>query len=117
MNDEKCGDLKMTQKDITKHIPDLWKYSQLLCSNDNEANNLLENTIHKAMQKSWKKPKETPTYTWLSRMMYGLFLDINNAQRSLKDRDNKRHFGTLRTYFRMPILPDSMRSQHPISIH
>lgn len=107
----------MSHKDITKHIPDLWKYSQLLCSNDNEANNLLENTIHKAMQKSWKKPKATPTYTWLSRMMYGLFLDINNAQRSLKNQDKTADFGNLRMYFKMPVLPDYLRREQPISIH
>ena len=107
----------MSHKDITKHIPDLWKYSQLLCSNDNEANNLLENTIHKAMQKSWKKPKETPTYTWLSRMMYGLFLDINNAQRSLRNQNDTGNFGNLRVYLKMPVLPDSLRREQPISIH
>lgn len=65
---------RLTQENLARYIPDLWRYGTRLCSNEETARTLICDTLDTALQKQWKRPASLTVGTWLNLLMYRVFM-------------------------------------------
>lgn len=65
---------QLTQENLARYIPDLWRYGVRLCSNEDTARSLICDTLDTALQKQWKRPASLTLGTWLNLLMYRVFM-------------------------------------------
>lgn len=65
---------RLTQENLARYIPDLWRYGTRLCANEDKARALICDTLDTALQKQWKRPSSLTVATWLNMLMYRVFL-------------------------------------------
>lgn len=65
---------RLTQENLARYIPELWRYGTRLCANEDKARALICDTLDTALQKQWKRPASLTLSTWLNMLMYRVFL-------------------------------------------
>ena len=100
------NETKLTQENLARYVPDLWRYGQRLCANENTARDLICHTLDTALQKQWKRPVALPVDIWLNMLMYRVFLGDYSRYSMGK------HDGSPNAYFRPTIGVAAMQTVH-----
>ncbi len=98
--------MKSFKKDLANHIPDLSNYSQVLCGNEEDGNDLLSATIAQALEQQRQWSGQTPLNVWLFRMMYRQFLTASGKGSLSRERRE----GTFRDFFIAPYFSKALGS-------
>ena len=85
---------RLTQENLARYIPDLWRYGTRLCASEQIARDLVCDTLDTALQKQWKRPNNLSVDAWLNMVMYRVFLTDYNRYSMGK------HDGTPNAWFR-----------------
>lgn len=96
---------RLTQENIARYIPDLWRYGLRLCESEKSARELICDTLDTALQKQWKRPVSLSVDTWLNMLMYRVFLTDYNRYSMGK------HDGSPNALFRPNLCP-ALRTVH-----
>lgn len=98
--------------EVAKHIPDLWKYSKILCEHEEDANALLSATLKSVLSGAVQRQNDTPLFTWMCNVMHKQFL-IDYAQGRLR---HHRETGQRQAYLTFQASHELCR-QNPMCMH
>jgi RNA polymerase sigma-70 factor (ECF subfamily) len=71
-----------SHKELTKEMPKLKKFACKLCKTEDEANDLTQAALLRALEKKGMFEENTNLYGWVSKIMYNMF--VNDYRRKVK---------------------------------